>query len=136
MAEEISIIRKTASAPSPTLRDLVAVVFRQRRLMLISFAAILLAVLLYGLLAPSYQAQMRVLVRRGRIDPVATPTPTEAPLFQREDVTEEELKKIDSRKKVSRKTVAKRPAVANASSGKKTSARSAVKMTDERVKIA
>jgi uncharacterized protein involved in exopolysaccharide biosynthesis len=91
MAEELSIIRRTASVPSPTLRDLLAVVFRQRWLILISFAAILLAVLLYGLVEPSYQAQMRVLVRRGRIDPVATPTPTEVPLFQREDVTEEEL---------------------------------------------
>jgi uncharacterized protein involved in exopolysaccharide biosynthesis len=90
MAEELSIIRRSVAVPSPTPRDLLAVVFRQRRLMLISFAAIFLGALLYGVIAPSYEAQMRVLVRRSRIDPVATPTPTTSPLIQRE-VTEEEL---------------------------------------------
>jgi uncharacterized protein involved in exopolysaccharide biosynthesis len=90
MAEELSIIRRPASVPSPTPRDLLAIVFRQRRLMLVSFTAIFFLALLYGVIAPSYEAQMRVLVRRSRIDPVATPTPTESPLFQRE-VTEEEL---------------------------------------------
>jgi uncharacterized protein involved in exopolysaccharide biosynthesis len=67
-----------------------AVVFRQRRLALISFAGVFLVVLLYGLIAPSYQSEMRVLVRRGRVDPVVTSTPSQAE-FEHEGVTEEEL---------------------------------------------
>jgi uncharacterized protein involved in exopolysaccharide biosynthesis len=90
MSEELSLIQLSARAPAVTMRDLLLIVFRQRRLLLVSFVATFAAVLLYGLLTPSYQAQMKVLVRRGRIDPVATSTPTQPPLF-REEVTEEEL---------------------------------------------
>ncbi len=60
------LIPRSARVPSPTLRDLLAVVFRQRRLALISFVAVFLAVLLYGLIEPPYKAEMKVLVRRGR----------------------------------------------------------------------
>jgi uncharacterized protein involved in exopolysaccharide biosynthesis len=91
MAEELTIIRKPVPAISPTMRDLLAVVFRQRRLAWISFMATFLAVLGYGVLAPSYQAHMNVLVRRGRVDPLVTPAPTPSPMFQRDEVTEEEL---------------------------------------------
>ncbi|MGH9550862.1 MAG: hypothetical protein ACRD3W_15890, partial [Terriglobales bacterium] len=73
------------------MRDLLAVLFRQRRLAWISFMATFLAVLGYGVLAPSYQAHMNVLVRRGRVDPLVTPAPTPSPMFQRDEVTEEEL---------------------------------------------
>jgi succinoglycan biosynthesis transport protein ExoP len=90
MPEELRFIPRSARVPSPTLRDVLAVVFRQRRLALISFAAVFLAVLLYGVLGPSYQSEMKVLVRRGRVDPVVTPTPSQAE-FEREGVTEEEL---------------------------------------------
>ena len=91
MAEELTIIRKPVPAISPTMRDLLAVLFRLRRLALVSFMAIFLAVLGYGVLAPSYQAHMNVLVRRGRVDPLVTPAPTPSPMFQRDEVTEEEL---------------------------------------------
>jgi uncharacterized protein involved in exopolysaccharide biosynthesis len=90
MSEDLSLIQLSARAPAVSMRDVLLVVFRQRRLLLISFAITFLAVILYGLLTPSYQAQMKVLVRRGRIDPVVTSTPTQPPLF-REEVTEEEL---------------------------------------------
>ncbi len=60
--------------PSPTARDLLAVVFRQRRLLTCSFATVFLAVLLYGLLSPSYQAHMKILLRRARVDPAVAPT--------------------------------------------------------------
>ena len=56
-----------------------------------SFLAIFLGVLGYGVLAPSYQAHMNVLVRRGRVDPLVTPAPTPSPMFQRDEITEEEL---------------------------------------------
>jgi uncharacterized protein involved in exopolysaccharide biosynthesis len=76
---------------SPTLRDLLAVLFRQKRLALLSFWAIFLAVLGYGVFAPCYPAHMNVLVRRGRVDPLVTPAPTPSPMFQRDEITEEEL---------------------------------------------
>jgi len=91
MSEELSLLQLSASAPAVSMRDVLVVVFRQRRLLLSSFVATFLAVLLYGLLTPSYQAQMKVLVRRGRIDPVVTSTPTQPPLFPRDEITEEEL---------------------------------------------
>jgi len=91
MAEELTIIRKPVPAISPTMRDLLAVLFRQRRLALFSFMATFLAVLGYGVLAPSYQAHMNVLVRRGRVDPLVTPAPTPSPMFQRDEITDEEL---------------------------------------------
>ena len=90
MPEELRLIPRSAHVPAPTLRDLLAVVFRQRRLALISFVAIFLAIVLYGLIAPPYQSEMKVLVRRGRVDPVVTSTPSQAE-FERESVTEEEL---------------------------------------------
>ena len=90
MPEELRIIPRSARVPSPTLRDLLAVVFRQRRLALTSFVGIFLAIVLYGLIAPPYQSEMKVLVRRGRVDPVVTSTPSQAE-FERESVSEEEL---------------------------------------------
>jgi uncharacterized protein involved in exopolysaccharide biosynthesis len=90
MPEELRLIPRSVRVPSPTLRDLVAVVFRQRRLALISFVLVFLAVVLYGLIAPPYESEMKVLVRRGRVDPVVTSTPSQAE-FEHEGVTEEEL---------------------------------------------
>ena len=90
MPEELRLIPRSAHVPAPTLRDLLAVVFRQRRLALASFIAIFFAVVLYGVVAPPYQSEMKVLVRRGRVDPVVTSTPSQAE-FERESVTEEEL---------------------------------------------
>jgi uncharacterized protein involved in exopolysaccharide biosynthesis len=90
MPEELRLIPRSTRGPSPTLRDLLSVVFRQRRLALISFVLVFLAIVLYGLIAPPYQAEMKVLVRRGRVDPVVTSTPSQAE-FEREGVTEEEL---------------------------------------------
>lgn len=90
MPEELRLIPRSAPVPAPTLRDLLAVVFRQRRLALISFVVIFLAVVLYGLVAAPYRAEMKVLIRRGRVDPVVTSTPSQAE-FERESVSEEEL---------------------------------------------
>ncbi len=91
MADELMILRKPAPETSPTLRDLLAVVFRQKNLAVCVFVATFLAILGYGVLAPSYEAHMSVLVRRGRIDPLVTPAPTPSPMFQRDEITEEEL---------------------------------------------
>jgi uncharacterized protein involved in exopolysaccharide biosynthesis len=91
MGEELTILRKPAPVIAPTLRDLLAVLFRQGRLALVSFAAIFLSVLSYGIFAPSYQAHMSVLVRRGRVDPQVTPAPTPSPILQHDEISEEEL---------------------------------------------
>ncbi len=91
MGEELIMIRTPLSAGSPTMRDLLAVLFRQRRLGLTAFTTIFFSIFLYGVLAPSYEAHMKVLVRRGRMDAPITPTPSPSPVFQREEITEEEL---------------------------------------------
>jgi len=91
MGEELTIIRKPVVAPSPTLRDLFAVFFRQRRLGVSSFMAIFCGLVLYGIFFPSYQAHMKVLVRRGRVDAPVTATPSPSPMFQHDEITEEEL---------------------------------------------
>ncbi len=91
MAEELTLLQRPMWPPAPTLRDLVAVLFRQQRLAVASFVLTLVAVLLYGVLAPTYKAHMRVLVRRGRVDPLVTPTPSQATQFEHPEVTEEEL---------------------------------------------
>src|SRR5690242_763640 len=75
----------------PTLRELVVVLFRRRRVF-VSVAGLLLTVaVLYALLGTKYQANMKVLVRRGRADaPVSAAA--NAPLdLTRIAVTEEEL---------------------------------------------
>ena len=91
MSDVFSSVRRSARAPSPTTRELAAVVFRQRRVVLIGFCGILLIVVLYGLFAPAYQAQMTFLVRRGRLDPAITATPTQTLQVPFSEVSEQEL---------------------------------------------
>ncbi len=92
MREDLTIDRRwSATSPFFTKRDVAAVLFRRKRVFVISFAAILLTALLYALLFPSYQSQMKFLVRRGRLDPPMTPQPTGVSEYARYDVTEEEL---------------------------------------------
>jgi uncharacterized protein involved in exopolysaccharide biosynthesis len=74
-----------------TSRDVVAVLFRQRRLVLASFVVILIAVVLSGVLTPTYQAEMKILIRRERVDPVVTAQPNANPQLAREEISESEL---------------------------------------------
>jgi uncharacterized protein involved in exopolysaccharide biosynthesis len=69
--------------------DVVAVLFRQRRLVVISFAVIFLGGMLYQWLAPSDEAELKVLVRRARVDPVMSPTSTQTLLLDHDAITEE-----------------------------------------------
>jgi protein tyrosine kinase modulator len=91
MPEEAGVNRKPIDAPSPTARDIFAVLFRQRSLWCISFAGIFLIILAYGIFMPSYQAHMQMLVRRRRADPVMTPQSVPPGQFSSNDITEEEL---------------------------------------------
>jgi uncharacterized protein involved in exopolysaccharide biosynthesis len=91
MAEELRLIPRPTQAPAPTTRDIVAVFFRQKKIFWQSFALLFASVLLYGLLFPSYKAEMKILLRRARIDAMAAPTPSQPPQITRDEVTEEEL---------------------------------------------
>lgn len=58
---------------SYTLRDLVGVVFRRRRVIVLAFAGLTLgAILAILILPPTYEAEMKILVHRERVDPVVS----------------------------------------------------------------
>jgi uncharacterized protein involved in exopolysaccharide biosynthesis len=76
---------------SPTLRDLFAIMFRHRRLMALSFFGILLGAILAAVLQPNrYEAGMKILVKRERVDPVVTAEASAQSQFALA-VTEEDL---------------------------------------------
>ena len=75
---------------NPSLRDLAAVFFRHAWLLKVSFLLVFAAGMVYSIISPSYEAKMKVLVQRGRIDPAVTPTQSVTPLMQQE-ISEEEL---------------------------------------------
>src|SRR5437868_332430 len=89
--EEDADDRRQFEALSPTLRDVFAVFFRQRHLFSCCFLVVVLLIILYYVLSPSYQAHMKVLVRRGRADPLMSAQANAPTEFQRNDITEEEL---------------------------------------------
>lgn len=76
--------------PSPTLRDVLAVLFRQRRLAVGSFVVFLLAAGGYWMATPVYKAHMKVLLSRERADPVITPDAS-GPLQVSRGINEEDL---------------------------------------------
>ena len=76
---------------APTLRDLLTIAFRHRRLMMISFLGILSAAIFAAVLQPNrYAAVMKILVKRERVDPVVTAEASALPQFALA-VTEEEM---------------------------------------------
>lgn len=91
MAEELRVIPRPTQALSPTTRDVAAVFFRQKKIFWRSFIVLFAGVLVYGVLFPSYKAEMKILLRRARIDAMAAPTPSQTPQITRDEVTEEEL---------------------------------------------
>jgi uncharacterized protein involved in exopolysaccharide biosynthesis len=77
---------------SVSLRDVTAVLFRQRRLLVSSFVVILLlSLVLSGALSPSYEADMKILVRHGRMDPVVTSQSNTPQQIMQEEITDSEL---------------------------------------------
>src|SRR5579862_3046313 len=80
-----------APPPFPTARDVLTVCFRQRGVLSYTFLSVLILTLAYGLLVPSYQAHMEVLLRRGRVDPVVTSGQNPPGQISRGEVTEEDL---------------------------------------------
>lgn len=90
MAENLRLVSERRRENQPTLRDLLAVLFRQQWLVVISFGVVFLAVVIYGAVEPPYESEMKVLLRRGRVDPVVAPIVSQAE-FERPGVTEEEV---------------------------------------------
>jgi len=75
----------------PTLRDIVTPLFRHRRLVLLTFLCIVLGTILSIILLPKdYEAKMKILVKRERVDAAVSPG-RDAALVNPGDVTEEEL---------------------------------------------
>jgi len=91
MSEELSFARNALGISSPTTRDLATIAFRQWRVVVASFVVVMIAVLVYAMVTPPYQAKMEILVRKERVDPVLTPAPTASPQVERHEITEEEL---------------------------------------------
>jgi succinoglycan biosynthesis transport protein ExoP len=91
MSEKIQVLARRNLDRSPSLRDVAAVFFRHQELLAVSFLLVLTAGVVYAVLVPSYKAEMKVLVRRGRIDPAVTPTQTASPAFEHDEISEEEL---------------------------------------------
>jgi uncharacterized protein involved in exopolysaccharide biosynthesis len=76
---------------SISAKDVLAILFRRKRIIVMTFSAIFLGSVLLGILSPaSYSAHTKLLVKRERIDPVVTPG-KEEPIMAHDDVTEEEL---------------------------------------------
>jgi uncharacterized protein involved in exopolysaccharide biosynthesis len=74
-----------------TMRDFLAIGFRQRRLIINTFLGIFsIAIVIAFLLPKKYEAQMKILVRHERAESVVSPE-REAPVQWRTEVSEEEL---------------------------------------------
>src|SRR5579863_1921271 len=91
MADKLQVLASRNLDRSPSLRDVAAVLFRHHKLLVISFLLVLAAGVVYAVLSLSYKAEMKILVRRGRIDPAITPTQTPSPAFEHDEISEEEL---------------------------------------------
>jgi len=74
-----------------TPRDLAATLFRRPRLMTGSFALVLAAAMAVVFFSARYESHFKVLVRRGRFDPVASAQPASAMDVSRREISEEEL---------------------------------------------
>jgi uncharacterized protein involved in exopolysaccharide biosynthesis len=73
------------------MRDVMAVVFRQRRLAMACFVTGMVLTALYWLVTPAYQAHMTILLRRERVDPAVTAEANEPLQLTRVEVSEEDL---------------------------------------------
>ena len=75
----------------PTPRELTAIVFRQRWVVLSIFILVALTMWLTGEWRPMYVAQLKILVIRQRVDAVITPEATSPVMWGGDQVSEEDL---------------------------------------------
>ena len=75
----------------PTRRDLVARVFRQRTVFVVCLLLVIAGFIVTRQFQPKYQAEMKVLLRKDRVDPVVTTGQNSTPELQAMSVREEDL---------------------------------------------
>jgi uncharacterized protein involved in exopolysaccharide biosynthesis len=75
----------------PTAREVAAIFFRRKRVALFVLAAFIMPVAVWSLTATKYESQMKILVRRERLDPMITPQRDAPAQVDRDQVTEEDL---------------------------------------------
>lgn len=90
------MISQRYSLGSTSLRDLLSIVFRRKRLVTNCMIATVLAAFLAALFLPRYHGEAKILVDRARVDPVLSPTPemnsyelTAQPMVTDEDLRSE-----------------------------------------------
>src|SRR5258706_3640325 len=83
--------RKAQQPASPTVREVAIVLFRQRKVFVGVSGLVLVLAAVYAFAGATYRAHVRVLVRRGRVDPPVTAQPNAPSDFFRVEITEEEL---------------------------------------------
>jgi uncharacterized protein involved in exopolysaccharide biosynthesis len=89
--EAILQLHERHEASAVTLRDVVAPVFRHRRLVALSFLGIFAGSIVAAFLLPKqYQAEMKILVKRERVDPVLTSDKTTV-IQPNSEVSEEQV---------------------------------------------
>jgi uncharacterized protein involved in exopolysaccharide biosynthesis len=91
MPETVQLLRPDRAPVFPTRRDIAAIFFRNKKLLVTSFVGVFAAGCLYTALFPSYKAEMKIVVRRARMDPAVAPVATVPPVVDREEVTDEEM---------------------------------------------
>src|SRR5438445_12733626 len=91
MPDETTSRTERQDLPSPTLRDVLAVMFRRRRVASGTFFSVLAIAVVYALASTSYQAHMKVLLRHGGVDPLVTPKQQSLVDMPRSQISEEEL---------------------------------------------
>ena len=90
MTTQNSVPSSGSNSFSFSSRDLIAIGFRHKHTILVTFFAILLGAIAAAILQPAqYQASTKFLVERSRVDPIVSPG--QDPNVIREEVTEEEL---------------------------------------------
>ncbi|MGA8669179.1 MAG: Wzz/FepE/Etk N-terminal domain-containing protein [Terracidiphilus sp.] len=87
----IEVPEETNCRGLPTLRDVTAMIFRQRIWVLLTFVSVSLLFVLAGFDFPIYEAKTQLLVRQDRSDPMVSSQENAPPTVGRTDVTEEDL---------------------------------------------
>lgn len=92
MDEHLFLNNQNNAPAAPTLRDLLGTLFRHRRVVVATFMVIVTAAAMAAfVLPPKYEARMKILVERERMDPLVTPSPNAEPQLHTEAVSEEDL---------------------------------------------
>jgi uncharacterized protein involved in exopolysaccharide biosynthesis len=87
----MQLVKATNNSLLPTRRDIAARLFRKRKVFIVCFLLVVLGFLLSGQFRPKYRSEMKILVRKERVDPVLTTASTSTPELQTMSVREEDL---------------------------------------------